>query len=134
VPLTPHGRPLVGRTGRVGAAVRFGAAEVRCATALRDDGVDDVDDDAATVGDTSAAELATGTGADPAAIELGGAPLEAAGATELACVAATGWLAMQPEIASVRATPRTTHRTLWWSITAVAKRVVAALGCGAGAR
>ncbi|HZV27514.1 MAG TPA: hypothetical protein VFG00_14655 [Acidothermaceae bacterium] len=60
--------------------MRFGAAEVRCATGLRDGGVAD---DAATGGDTSAAELATGTGADPAAIEVGGTPLETAGATEL---------------------------------------------------
>ena len=68
-------------------AVRLGAAEVRSAAALDDGGVDD---DAATVGSTPAAELATGTGADPEAIALGGAPLGAGVATELVRVAARG--------------------------------------------
>jgi hypothetical protein len=112
-------------------AVRFGAAEVRCATALGDGGVDD---DAATVGSTPAAELATGTGADPEAIALGEAPLGARDATELVRVAARGWGAVQPEIISASPTPRPTRRTLRWSFTDAATRVVAALGCGAGAR
>ena len=112
-------------------AVRFGAAEVRCATALGAGGVDDND---ATVGSTPAAELATGTGADPEAIALGGAPLGAGGATELVRVAAGGWDAVQPEIISASPTPRTTRRTLRWSFTDAVTRVVAALGCGAGAR
>lgn len=90
-------------------AVRLGAAEVRCATAL-------------------------GTGADPEAIALGGAPLDAGGTTELVRVAARGWCALQPEIMSASPTPRPTHRTLRWSFTDAATRVVATLGCGAGAR
>jgi len=130
VRLTPHGRAVVGPTGGVAVAVWSGAVEVRCATALCDGGRDDT---ATTVGDASAAELGAGTDGDPAAIELG-APVDAVDTTGLACVAAVGRLVVQPEIASVRPTPRTAHRNLWWSVIAVAKRVVAALRSGAEAR
>lgn len=133
--MTPQGRPGVGPTGGTGLAVRFGAADVRPGTAevglgtaevalgAADVGFGGIDDDPATVAGngTPAAELATGTGADPEATEL---PRDAAG----------WWCAVQPEIISASPAARTTHRFLRLSFTAAAPRVEATSQRDAGAR
>jgi len=100
--MTPQGRPAVRPTGGAGLAVRRGAAEVDVGAAEVGFGAAEVgnaDDDSATVAgsDTPAAELATGTGADPDAIEL-------------VRVAAGWWCAVQPEIISAKPAARTTYR------------------------
>jgi hypothetical protein len=111
--------------------VRVGTAAVRCAPALAEGGVDD---EAATVGNAPAAELATGTGADPEVIALVGAPPEVGGAAERVPAAETGWWAVQPEIISARPTPMTPQRTRQRPITGVAPPVPATSNYGAGAR
>jgi hypothetical protein len=85
------------------------------------------------VGDT-AAELATETGADAEATVLAGAPLAAAGASELAGAAVTWWCVVQPEITNATDTSTTKRRTRWSALTSAARRVEAVLGCAAGPR
>jgi hypothetical protein len=126
--LIPHGRPVLGRTDTVGDGAVGDGAVGGGAT------VDGATVDGATAGDTATAELATGTGADAEATVLAGAPLEAAGAPELARAAVPRWCAVQPEITNAAATRTTTRRTLRSAITGAARRVAAALGCAAGPR
>jgi len=127
--LIPHGRPARGRTGVVGNGVVVVDAVV---DAVGGGVVDGAVVEAAVVGDTASAELATGAGAGAAA--LAGAPLEAAGATELAPVTAARWCAVQPESTNATAASTTRRRTLWSAITSAALRVAVVLGCAVGPR
>ena len=125
--LIPHGRPARGRTGVVGNGVVVDDA-------VGGGVVDGAVVEAAVVGDTASAELATGAGAGAGAAALAGAPLEAAGATELAPVTAARWCAVQPESTNATAASTTRRRTLWSAITSAALRVAVVLGCAVGPR